>query len=137
MTREKWATMSPDERRIKVAELCGWQNIHLCTWDDLHEYTSPFGDNPLDGCLDSPVGKPPQGHVRDLLLIPRYEDNLNALQWIVNELTEIQLCKFVQILAGHTTRGEKIQWCGEDAGRVAKATAAQRAEALALVLEPE
>lgn len=27
MTREKWSKMSPDERRIKVAKLCGWRDI--------------------------------------------------------------------------------------------------------------
>ena len=26
MNREQWAKLSPDEQRIKVAELCGWKN---------------------------------------------------------------------------------------------------------------
>jgi len=29
MTRSKWAKMTPDQQRTKVAELCGWTNIRV------------------------------------------------------------------------------------------------------------
>jgi hypothetical protein len=106
--------MAPDEQRIKIAELCGWRNIH-------HDCGYPW------------AGIPPQhpGENHDL---PDYENDLNAMHEAEGHLW---------IPDADCVAGEYLAWITNiiDAScsrwRLPFATAAQRAEAFVLTLEPE
>lgn len=107
--------------RVRVAELCGWNNI--C------ERYIPIGDKQVYRLTGN------MAHEHSFHCVPNYATDLNAMHEAVAELTEIQFCKYIQTLCGHTTPKEKILWCGEDAGRAERATACQRAEAFVKAME--
>jgi len=114
MTREEWAKLSPEEQRIKVAELCGIKvesdgithHLMRCTL----EHDSGYNEN----------GK-------FLCPVPDYLNDLNEIQRIVETLDYDQRCRMLNIL---------IKICGHE-GVVWRATAAQRAEAFVLTMEGE
>lgn len=121
MTREKWASMTPDQRRIKIAELCGWK-------------VTRHGNVMASGCYGC-FGYPPgywdwAGYSNER--VPDYEGDLNAMHE-----AEILLPKHLQgsfrIQLSHQADPD----CRGYGEKVCHATAAQRAEALALTLEPE
>ena len=123
MTREKWATMSSDERRIKVAELCGWRrqgdiDVEFFWW---HPGLCPAGS--LVVCYNFP---PARG-------LPEYLNDLNAM----HEAEKIIISKKVrrnQVVPRGIYESMLIDATG---GFAWCATAAQRAEAFVLTLEPE
>ena len=68
MTRDDWKKMTPDERRIKIAELCGWTEIKS-----------------TNGVI---IGIDPDPIERDYRnRIPDYLNDLNAIHEIVTPLT--------------------------------------------------
>ncbi len=75
------------------------------------------------------------GHPEHMIPLPDYPQDQNAMHAAVETLTDIEFCKYVHTLCGHTTPGVEIQWCGEDAGRAERATARQRAEAYVKTME--
>jgi hypothetical protein len=101
--------MSPKAQRIAIAEARGWNNLQDSDY-------KPFKKAQL-------VGKHPGGSAQNLLLIPDYPKDLNAMHEEENMLT-------------HEQRTEYLEWLGmcsgDDANKVwayVHATAAQRAEA--------
>ena len=122
MTLEQVKAMTDEELRIRVAELLGWTNIceesHY-SYDDM-EHCDVLCGVSKTGCKDE---------------VPNYPRDLNACHKMEETLTDIQFCKYVQILCGHTTTGIKIQWGGPDAGRACRATARQRCEAFIIAKE--
>jgi hypothetical protein len=118
MTREKWAAMTADERRIKVAELRGWRrqgdvDVEF-VW--LHPVLCPASD--MFVCCNFP---PARG-------LPDYLNNLNAMHNVEKTILDAFVRRrYYQHLDAIT--GD--QW------NTIVATAAQRAEAFVLTLEPE
>ena len=72
MTRKEWAKLSPDEQRIKVAELCGTDKQHI-------EFD-------------------PMRHARKG--IPDYLNDLNAMHEAEGLLDEMQNRRYNQLLKG-------------------------------------
>jgi len=119
MTREQWAKLTPEEQRIKVAELCGWSDI----WYS-HEQGQPFG---LTGYY-----KETKLYRR---LVPHYLNDLNAMH-------EAEKLLFTEAGTEHLEY-EFADWLGEIVPDkptdithwMVHATAAQRAEAFVLTMD--
>ena len=72
MTREKWKQMTAEEQRIKIAELCGWSNVH--------KTGEQFDSEPL---MDKGIGLVGFRNLtvtkeRQLEVVPDYLNDLNA-----------------------------------------------------------
>jgi hypothetical protein len=118
MTREKWSKMTADERRIKVAELCGWKNTADPEYPGDTVWVAPNDRSP------SSLGAAGYG------LLPYYETDLNAM----HEAEKIIIAKKVrrnQVVPRGVYESMLIEATGGFAWR---ATAAQRAEAFVLTL---
>jgi hypothetical protein len=106
MTREQWKQMTPDQRRIKVAELCGWESFPLS-----------------DGCPN--WWKRGKDERINSHYLPDYENDLNAMHEAEKTISEAFLRRryyqYMDIITGD-------QW------NTIVATAAQRAEAFAITL---
>lgn len=117
MNRTKWASMSDDERRIKIAELCGWTSKGP-------EYDAVF-----------PLHRAQPGHPQDggyYAQVPNYLHDLNAMHEAELTLTPQMRGAFRMVLSG--TSDPESHGYGE---RICHANAAQRAEAFACTMEPE
>jgi len=121
MRRNKWKKMTLLQRRIKVAELCGWNHI---AWDG-NDWVGKHTDKPQYDS-DHPLS------------IPDYLNDLNAMYDIEN----------IFFKAGKSlvdTYEENLLICVADLNRDQwvdeihhwHATAAQRAEAFVLTMEKE
>ena len=111
MTRDEWAVLSPEEQRSKVAELCGWQHFR----------------NSALGTEQVLAGNPNVDEGKWELPVPDYLNDLNAMHEVELAMTEPQKWdhdRQLAHIAGNTHN-------------VISATAAQRAEAFALVMENE
>jgi len=119
MTREKWAAMSHRQRRIKIAGLLGITEVSeadaaTCDVCEIGSWDGKKKGMPVD--------------------VPDYENDLNAMHeatMLVPVAKMQQWLDNIVMIVGHDS--EKIELCW----KVWHATAAQRAEALALTLEPE
>ena len=122
MTREQWAKLTPEEQRIKVAELCGWE-------------VRKSGAAILSGiiCWNSELDKsrPPEDDgIR--FDVPDYLNDLNAIHEAEKSLDDTQSVNYDYYL-------KCICW--DDGVRTNTrigahlATAAQRAEAFVLTME--
>jgi hypothetical protein len=98
--------MTPEAQRIAIAEACGWTEIQPSKY-------APFGKPYL-------VGRSPNKFVENLLNIPDFCNDLNAMHEAENVLTNEQWWLFVEFLT--EIRGGGVALC-------ISATAAQRAEA--------
>jgi hypothetical protein len=114
MTREKWSKMTADDRLIKVAELCVWQENRGYWWNDMLDKSRPKSD---DG-------------IRTFAGIPDYLNDLNAMHEAEN--TILGAIAFVR-----RRYYQNLDAITGDPWNTIVATAAQRAEAFALTLEPE
>jgi hypothetical protein len=133
VTREKWAKITPEQQRIKIAELFGWK---------FHAGTSSY----------PPVWTDPNGHQKDVAfwdfldkngddIVPDYLNDLDAMHDVERHLlkTEGLRIAFASVLSyvcGVWDPSGELR-TREDQFKVLHATAAQRCEALALTLEPE
>ena len=143
MTREKWTAMSADERRIKVAELCGWR-WDVCgvnsTGIKLFGWRNPHGDF---------VG---WGETKELAAgytLPDYQRCLNAMHeavlMIKCGILQRQYNKNLYSIHGWRPNRDEIETIADVMSnapdsidwRHLNSTAAQRAEAFCLTLEPE
>jgi len=115
MTRKQWAKLTPEEKRVKVAELCGWtwkwRVVDYIRSEPFRDWTSP------EGKYLGLVGPP----------IPDYLNDLNAMHEAVKELRYHQLVDYCNKL---------IELTGSEVGAI-ESTAAQRAEAFVLTMEPD
>lgn len=126
MTREQWKQMTPDQRRIKVAELCGW-NLHKwmglpCLTDDPTEYQ--YIRN---------------GELLRESNLPDVETDLNAMHEAEQHSIIFESWRDTKIWMDNLCRCSKLGCLPESEPEwafVLQATAAQRAEAFVLTLEP-
>jgi hypothetical protein len=68
--------------------------------------------------------------------IPDYCNDLNAMYFAEDMLSDIQLANYTMILCGYY-KAKNIEWGGEDALKACRASAKQRAKAFILVLEKQ
>ena len=117
MTRKQYAKLTNEERRIKVAEFCGY---------DVH--------NPN---VHKNYGHPLRGYKDDVdALVPDYLNDLNAMH---------EAAKACLVYNGTPVERNNNNWsrycdwlleiAGENKGGAFEATAAQRAESLVLTME--
>ena len=119
MTREKWAKLTPEEQRIKVAELCGW------VYDGRRTVATGRPEEQV-WCI------PTTEKWARTFELPDYLNDLNAMHKAEKLLkTEAQLDSWygclkhlVRVDGNHTSSTQAMQ-----------ATAAQRAEAFVLTME--
>lgn len=130
MTRKKWASMTPDERRIRLAQLCGWKVMRH----------GPVMASGCYGCFGYPPGYYDWAGYSNCT-VPDYENDLNAIHEAYISLDPLQQHSFKCHLGRmfEASSGQPGMLADDDCGYFDAqcATAAQRAEALALTLEPE
>jgi hypothetical protein len=112
MTREQWAELSDEEKRIKVAELCGWRR------GALRDDGSSWWAKP--GCRGQ--------YTWTAASIPDYLNDLNAMHKAVESLRHKSGPEWYDF--GH----HLSCICGSTLNCI-NATAAQRAEAFVLTME--
>jgi hypothetical protein len=112
MSREEWAKLSDEEKRIKVAELCGWMEANPCHMN---------GDVYRTWVL-------PDGTPSTLSALPDYLNNLNAIHE-----AEMEHCYAGPIFVKYARH--LLEVCDGTGQPVHMATAAQRAEAFVLTME--
>jgi hypothetical protein len=119
MTHEKWITLTPSEQISKVAELCGWESFPLSA-----------------GCPNYwKRGKDERINWRDL---PDYINDLNAMHEAERVLTEEQSWQQSCLIVNyHVAPAGFPLFSRSEVLLLARATAAQRAEAFVLTLELE
>jgi len=115
MTHKKWIKLSPEERRIKVAECCGWERLHMKKPDE---------------ALREPNGIVHYFADEHGLNLPDYLNDLNLMHEVENSI--------------HNKSFDNSEWLSylHNLDKVihqrrAHATAAHRAEAFVLTMEPE
>ena len=106
--------MNKEKQKIAIAEACGWSNLQDSDY-------KPFGKAQL-------VGRHPGGSEQNLLRVPDYLNNLNAMHEAEETMTDQKKRDFTSFLqeivdldcTWHTL---------DELFKIAHATAAQRAEA--------
>ena len=127
MTREKWAKLTPEEQRIKIAELCGW-HTKVCTWwGNTVMWFPPYSKGSNWEMF--------AGGYR----LPDYLGDLNAMHEAEKQLTGKQYKLWNEMLEeivseNHRRLGYRIEW---ELFRQRSATASQRAEAFVLTMEKD
>ena len=119
MTHKQWLKMTPDERRIKIANLLGIEEVReadygTCAIEDIGSWGGKYHGIPVD--------------------VPDYCDDLNAMWDALVKREDTLPAVYWPILynvLGAVLRDHTSDWA------IHTATAAQRAEALVLTLEPE
>lgn len=119
MTRDKWAALTVELRRIKVAQLCGWQDIRIDT--------DAAGNVALVGSYPGLTGS--------RWNIPHYILDLNAMYAAEQLLNDNQRVTYTNMLTRIVTDAFTLSFTIRFAA--VHATAAQRAEAFALTMEWE
>ena len=113
MNRKEYAKLSDEEKRIKVAELCGWKRKRVGTLISFKWYLGEGGSN---GCSDNQL--------------PNYLNDLNAMHEAEKLMSSEQSERFRSALHHSSIGGGKM--FGE---AICHATAAQRAKAFVLTME--
>jgi hypothetical protein len=121
MTHDKWIKLMDNEKRIEVAQLCGW-NFHKVEGAFKFLSVHPSGDT-----YKTQFG--------DLAHLPDYLNDLNAMHEAErSRLTTVTLqARYVHILRDIS---HDLTWTQAD-GWACFATARQRAEAFVLTLEKQ
>lgn len=123
MTREKWLNLSDEARRVKVAELCGWKKSDSIYSFEIGVNQHGFWKKPIYFWLN------PKGE--QCLGLPEYLTDLNAMHEAEELIYGDERWRTYEGWLWDTTNSI------EGGGDLIHATAAQRAEALALTMEPE
>lgn len=106
--------MKPERQRIKIAEACGYLDIHRCTRN--------MKARPDGVCLCGTKDGPSINYPRDYEFIPDYLNDLNAMHEAERALAEDQLREYSDwLLVIVVAAGKPSGWFN--------ATAEQRAEA--------
>lgn len=129
MTHEEWVKLTPEQQRIKVAELCGWKKT-----DRVQPVTClPLWEHPTrhwyftDGTIGSKVCKTAEN-------LPDYLNDLNAMheaEEYLDPRTDLP-GRYYQELIGVVYDWDYLH--GIDGLQVARAPAAKRAEAFVLTM---
>ena len=133
MTHDEWVKLTPEEQRIKVAELCGWKYIEYR--NDLHPFCAKGNEEGLYGLPqhDSPGSNGVFGDQ----LVPDFLNDLNAMAEAEAIMSSEQYQWFVRHLYGVVigTRIKTDLLITPVVALLVKATAAQRAEAFVITME--
>ncbi len=138
MTREKWAKLTPKQKIIKVAELCGWKveptpfpeherfKFWLVAPNGVH---CPSASPSVDECWDW----------WQVSGVPDYLQNLNAMHEVENVQVNFSNilnyhCNLLEIIIRDKDHDPNRKW---PMSICIGAKAAQRAEAFVLTMEPE
>lgn len=115
MNRETWIKLTPKQQRIKVAELHGWKQKMSAPWVN------------------------PEGLCRNE--VPDYLNNLNAMHEAVwsqdNFGFLLRYCANLELIVLGPANLSERRDSSVGRFRIYSATAAQRAEAFVLAMEPE
>jgi hypothetical protein len=138
MTSEKWAKLTPEQKKIKVAELCG------CMW--MYEPDSFNHDHTLYPETGVLIWKPPQDGPSAASLgasgygyLPEYLHDLNAMHEVENAQVNFSNilnyhCNLLEVIIRDKDHDPNRKW---PMSICIGAKAAQRAEAFVLTMEPE
>ena len=126
MTHEQWTKLTPEEQRMLVAELCGFKEVHRANCGEALAMSGLLGEDAVPGML---IGRPrndsPDGSYLGNNPLPDYLNDLNDMHEAESHLSLVQHLRFEQLL--YILRPV--------IGRISHATATQRAEAFAIVME--
>jgi len=128
MTREEYAKLTPEEQRIKIAELCGWK------FDTGTEVSLPVTAGIWPELIDSRecLGYGTNGYA---YIIPDYLHDLNAMheaeKMLLDDATHNQTNEYMYMLSWLCGEKDSV-WCS-----TSMATATQRAEAFAITMSKE
>ena len=120
MNHKKWLKLSPEEQKIKVAELCGWKFVTN------HPTRENHWVRPSDPTF-------PISQEVVLQWMPDYLNDLNAMHEAERAYFRARTCEDPYL----RYRRKLIEVVGGDLIDAITATAAQRAEAFVCTLEPE
>ncbi len=121
MTPAQLSELTPDQKRVKIAEACGWKIVHRPgVWPDHYDMTAPDGSTYV---------------FVELRCLPAFATDLNAMHEAEKTLTHDQRIKYLSILGTQVAAStnaslETALWNGTTA------TAAQRADAFLLATQP-
>ena len=114
MTSEEYDKLSAEEKRIKVAELCGWHEKEMRFANSEIVYDAWFHKDKGHHCLTD--------------LLPDYLNDLNACHEFEKGLDIDQQLRYEAVLAGVVDCWRHSNWCQFHA------TAEQRCEAFVLTM---
>lgn len=127
MTHEDWVKLTPDEQRVKIAELCGWKVMR-------------HGPVMASGCYGC-FGYPPDRHDwigYENIDVPNYLNDLNDMheaEKMLGDRSSPLWSKYIQHLNNSSYVDLQEQTVREWVFSI-HATAAQRAEAFVLTMCP-
>lgn len=116
MTKEELEKLSPDEKRVKIAEACGWKSELVPTPNPYGEFQHTW--------WTSPEGKRPE-------ILPDYLNSLDAMAAVEKTLSDEQCDRYLEHLtetSGGDAENGKSSFCGY------VATAEQRSDAFLLTI---
>lgn len=129
MTPEDLAKLTPEEKRIRIAELCGpWRFKESKDYVVIYE-----GDNTRLRYFRNAAAHDTRERL-NIAGVPDYLNDLNAIEHEMPSLTHKQHLSFISHLAGVPWHAA---WTMEQIFKVTHATAAQRADAFLLCLSPD
>ena len=121
MTSEEYDKLTDEEKRIKVAELCGWEHW---AWE-------PEKSRHVWGYNGATVFTKTKD---EMSVIPDYLNDLNAMYEALSTMTYEQNREYCHILKVNTL-GQDGMLFWRNATDLVNATAAQRAKAFVLTME--
>jgi hypothetical protein len=130
MTHEQWIALTPEQQRIKVAELCGRRK---CGYRETKGFIDEDGVwNPQGNEVFSTTGR---GIMTDDLgrIVPDYLNDLNAMHEAETTIPVQMRETYYNNLICVVYNGDYTE--GIRGSRVCSATAAQRAEAFVMTME--
>lgn len=124
MTAEELAKLTPEEKRVLIAELCGWKDIY-------------------DGCNGPNGVRPDDNENGGDFLVPDYLNDLNAMHKVCETLDADQCSAFARALAKHhptyctavLDRRDPLDDFWYETFVLVTATAIQRAHAFLVTME--
>jgi hypothetical protein len=118
MTHKQWVKLSPEEQRIKIASLLGIVDIEEVDWTLCDIRDIGLWEGRLNG---------------EVVNVPDYCNDLNAMQAAWMTLTSLQKVRFMEHLSRTAVLKNADYWIEEFPGM----SAAQHAEAFVLTMQPE
>lgn len=135
MTINELNKLTPEQKRVKIAEACGWTQVQGGALPTPGGLSTLFGRWDLCGVIPGDSNK--SEYNQSFIKIPDYLNDLNAMREAERVLTAEQHFEFRQNLwsIAVTLMGKPPKHCPER--YYISATAAQRADAFLLTIEKE
>lgn len=125
MTHDKWTKLTPEQQLVKMAECDGWVSNGAGYWHKNGEVRALYYES-YDG----------EGRAEDIHKLPDYLYDLNEMHEVEKQIPLAYLEKYWDNLKKICTNPRFLE-IGVIASNAISATAAQRAEAFVLTMEPE